>query len=160
MRNHCALRLLILSLFTFGTLSYLQAQNPAQSLANAVNGATITKDPKDTTKMTWKTGGLINMTFNQAQLSNWSAGGDKSAISLNSFLNLYAVYSDGRRSWDNFLNSAYGLASTTSLGTRKTTDIFDVTSKYGYDLGKKWYLTGLLDFRTQFAPGYNYPSDT
>src|SRR5580658_319824 len=160
MRNNCALKLLILSILTFGTLDVLNAQNPAQALENAVNGAKITKDPNDTTKMTWKTGGLLNLTFNQAALSNWSAGGDKSAISLNSLVNLYAFYTDGRRSWDNFLNSAYGFASTTSLGTRKTTDIFDFTSKYGYDLGKKWYLTGLLDFRTQFAPGYNYPSDT
>jgi hypothetical protein len=160
MRNNCALKLLILSILTFGTLDVLNAQNPAQVLENAVNGAKITKDPHDTTKMTWKTGGLLNLTFNQAALSNWSAGGDKSAISLNSLVNLYAFYTDGRRSWDNFLNSAYGFASTTSLGTRKTTDIFDFTSKYGYDLGKKWYLTGLLDFRTQFAPGYNYPNDT
>src|ERR1700678_2077339 len=97
--------ILLATFLCVGSISFLQAQNPAQSLQNAVNGATITKDPKDTTKMTWKTGGLINMTFNQAQLSNWSAGGDKSAISLNSFLNLYAFYSDGRRSWDNFLNS-------------------------------------------------------
>jgi hypothetical protein len=107
--------------------------------------------------MTWKTGGLISLTFNQAALSNWSAGGDKSALALNSLVNLYAFYVDGRRSWDNFLNMQYGIANTTSLGTRKTGDNFNVTSKYGYDLGKKWYLTGLLDFRTQFAPGYNYP---
>jgi hypothetical protein len=140
---------------TFGCISALQAQN---SLESAVNGATITKDPHDTTKMTWKTGGLYNLTFNQAALSNWSAGGDKSAISLNTLLNLYAYYVDGRRSWDNFLNVQYGIASTTSLGTRKTNDLFDITSKYGYDLGKKWYLSGLFDFRTQFAPGYNYPS--
>jgi len=107
--------------------------------------------------MTWKTGGLLSLTFNQAALSNWSAGGDKSALSLNSLANLYAFYVDGRRSWDNFLNAQYGIANTTSLGTRKTQDIFNVTSKYGYDVGKKWYLSGLFDFRTQFAPGYNYP---
>src|ERR1700722_20930557 len=84
-----------------GNISFLQAQNAAQSLQNAVNGATITKDPKDTTKMTWKTGGLYNLTFSQAALSNWSAGGDKSAISLNTFLNVYAFYANGRHSWDN-----------------------------------------------------------
>jgi hypothetical protein len=141
---------------TIGAISFLRAQNPAQTLQNAVKGATVTKDPNDTTKMTWKTGGLFNLTFNQAELSNWAAGGDKSALSLNTLLNLYAYYSDGRRSWDNNLLTAYGLTSTTSLGTRKTDDRFDITSKYGYDLGKKWYLSVLFDFRTQFAPGYNY----
>ena len=151
-------KVLVLIFLTLASISFLQAQNNAQSLANAVNGATITKDPKDTTKMTWKTGGLFSLTFNQAALSNWAAGGDKSAISLNSILNLYAYYLNGRHSWDNFLNAQYGMASTTSLGTRKTNDLFDITSRYGYDMGKKYFLTTLFDFRSQFAPGYNYPS--
>ena len=158
MQKYTASKLLILSAFLLSLSSGLRAQNPTQTLQNAVNGATITKDPNDTVKMTWKTGGLLSLTFNQAALSNWSAGGDKSALSLNAMANLYAFYNDGRRSWDNFLNLQYGIANTTSLGTRKTTDILDLTSKYGYDLGKKWYLTGLFDFRSQFAPGYNYPA--
>lgn len=149
-----------LTFISLGSASFLQAQNEVQGLQKAVSGATITKDPNDTTKMTWKTGGLLNLTFNQAALSNWSAGGDKSALSLNALANLYAFYVNGRRSWDNFLLAAYGMSNTTSLGTRKTDDRFDVTSKYGYDLGHKWYLSGLFDFRTQFAPGYNYPDAT
>lgn len=157
MQNYGARTLLTLATLVL-TLN-LHAQNGVQGLQNAVSGVTITKDPNDTTKMTWKTGGMVSITFNQAALSNWSAGGDKSAISLNALGNLYAFYQDGRRSWDNFLNVQYGIANTTSLGNRKTIDLGDLTSKYGYDLGKKWYLTGLFDFRTQFAPGYNYPSD-
>lgn len=159
MQKYTASKLLILSAFLLSVTTGLRAQNAAQSLQSAVSGTTITKDPNDTVKMTWKTGGLLSLTFNQAALSNWSAGGDKEAISLNALANLYAFYNDGRRSWDNFLNLQYGMAHTTSLGTRKTTDLFDVTSKYGYDLGKKWYLTGLFDLRSQFAPGYNYPSN-
>src|SRR5579859_827603 len=157
MLKNCARKLPILLLITIGLTPIAHAQNGAHSLKSATEAAVITKDPNDTTKMTWKTGGLMSLTFNQAALSNWSAGGDKSALSLNSMVNLYAFYLDGRRSWDNFLNMQYGIANTTSLGTRKTNDIFNVTSKYGYDLGNKWYLSGLLDFRTQFAPGYNYP---
>jgi hypothetical protein len=144
--------------FIVSAISFIQAQNPVQGLKDAASGITITKDPKDTTKLTWKTGGLYSLTFNQASLSNWSAGGDNSALSLATLLNLYAFYQDGRRSWDNNLTLAYGLTNTTSLGNRKTDDRIDLTSKYGYDLGKKWYLSGLLDFRTQFAKGYNYPS--
>lgn len=149
---------LLVGIFMVGCYSLAMGQNPTQSLENAVNGTTVKKDPNDTTKQTWKTGGLFNLTFNQAALSNWSAGGDKSAISLNTLLNLYAYYVDGRRSWDNFLNVQYGMAQTTSLGSRKTNDLVDLTSKYGYDVGKKWYLSGLFDFRSQFAPGYDYPS--
>jgi Protein of unknown function (DUF3078) len=153
-------KMIVAMFLTVGSISFVQAQNAAQALKDAAAGVTITKDPNDTVKMTWKTGGLYNLTFNQAALSNWSAGGDKSALSLNTFLNLYAFYNDGRRSWDNMLTLAYGLANTTSLGTRKTQDNIDLTSKYGYDLGKKWYLSSLFDFRTQFAPGYNYPDAT
>src|SRR5260221_4825062 len=144
---------LILALLTLGTTAVLHAQ--IQKLRDETDNATITKDPNDTTKQTWKTGGIYNLTFNQAALSNWSAGGDKSAISLSTLLSLYAFYVDGRRSWDNNLTLAYGFAQTTSLGTRKTDDRMDLVSKYGYDLGKKWYLTGLFNFRSQFAKGSN-----
>jgi hypothetical protein len=157
MQNYRASKLLILSAFCLSLASIVHGQNGVQALKSATEAATITKDPNDTTKMTWKTGGLFNLTFNQAALSNWSAGGDKSALSLNTMLNLFAFYADGPRMWDNFLTLNYGVANTTSLGTRKTADNIDLTSKYGYDLGKKWFLTTLFDFRSQFAPGYNYP---
>src|SRR5260221_2973470 len=146
---------LSLALLTLGTTAVFYAQ--VHKLRDETDNANITKDPNDTTKQTWKTGGIYNLTFNQAALSNWSAGGDKSAISLSTLLSLYAFYVDGRRSWDNNLTLAYGFAQTTSLGTRKTDDRMDLVSKYGYDLGKKWYLTGLFNFRSQFAKGYNYP---
>src|SRR5579859_3318096 len=99
MQNASAKKWLILFLSAIISTSLLQAQNGVQALKDATSKAVIAKDPNDTTKMTWKTGGLFNLTFNQAALSNWSSGGDKSALSLNSLLNLYAFYTDGRRSW-------------------------------------------------------------
>jgi hypothetical protein len=145
-------------LFLIGKTTLSQAQNNAQKLKDAAGGVTITKDPHDTTKQTWKTGGLYNLNFNQAALSNWSAGGDKSSLSLSTLLSVYAFYANGKHSWDNSLDLAYGVVSTTSLGTRKSDDRIDLVSKYGYDVGKKWYLSGLFNFRSQFAPGYNYPT--
>ncbi|HXB93108.1 MAG TPA: DUF3078 domain-containing protein [Puia sp.] len=150
-------KLLAALLFMIGSSSPILAQNGAQSLKDAAGNVTVKKDPNDTTKQTWKTGGLYNLNFNQAALSNWSAGGEKSSLSLNTLLSVYAFYTDGKRSWDNTLDLAYGIVNTTSLGTRKTDDRIDLVSKYGYDLGKKWYLTTLFNFRTQFAAGYNYP---
>src|SRR5690242_13922582 len=98
MLKNCA-RILPILIFAIVDLTSVSQAQDVQDLRKAVNGATITKDPHDTTKMTWKTGGLLSLTFNQAALSNWSAGGDKSALSLNSLVNLYAFYVDGRRSW-------------------------------------------------------------
>jgi len=150
-------KMLIPVLLTLGCTPYLQAQNAILALKDETSKITISKDPNDTTKLTWKTGGLYNLNFNQAALSNWSAGGDKSALSLSTLLSLYAFYVDGRRNWDNSLNLAYGVTNTTSLGTRKTDDRIDLVSKYGYDVGKKWYLSTLFNFRSQFAKGFNYP---
>jgi hypothetical protein len=42
----------------------------------------------------------------------------------------------------------------------KTDDKIGFTSKYGYKTGKNFYIAGLVDFRTQFAKGYNYPNDS
>ena len=127
----------LLAVLTVGSISFSSAQNRIQGLRDESN-RTITKDPNDTIPQTWKTGGLYNLNFNQAALSNWAAGGDKSSLSLNTLLSLYAFYKDGRRSWDNTLDLAYGLVQTTSLGTRKEDDRIDLVSKYGYDVGKKW----------------------
>jgi hypothetical protein len=55
---------------------------------------------------------------------------------------------------------AFGMVNTTSLGQRKSDDRIDFVSKYGYDLGKKWYLSSLVNFRSQFAKGYAYPTDS
>ena len=144
---------------TLTGISSLQAQNQIQGLRDQTN-RTIAKDPADTIPMTWRTGGIYNLNFNQAALSNWAAGGDKSSLSLSTLLSLYAFYKDGRRSWDNTLDLAYGLVQSTSLGTRKSDDRIDLVSKYGYDVGKKWYLSGLFNFRSQFAKGYKYPTAT
>ncbi len=152
------LRSFLFLLLIIGGGYVLQAQNEIRKLKDQSNIAVV-KDPKDTIKMTWKTGGLYNLTFNQAALSNWSAGGDKSAISLSSLLSVYAYYANGKHSWDNTLDLAYGFVNTTSLGTHKSDDRIDLVSKYGYDLGKKWYLSTLFNFRSQFAPGYNYPGN-
>jgi Protein of unknown function (DUF3078) len=119
----------------------------------------IKKDPNDTIPKTWKVGGLYSLNFNQAALSNWSAGGDKSSISLATFLDAYAFYKKGKHAWDNTLDLAYGLVNTTSLGTRKTDDRIDLLSKYGYDVGKHWYISGLFNVRSQFSKGYAYQTD-
>src|SRR6202011_5273880 len=121
----------ILCLLTLGTISIAQAQISMQQLREESNRI-VKKDPSDTIPMVWKTGGLHNLNFTQAALSNWSAGGDKSAISLSTLLSMYAFYKDGKRSWDNTLDMTYGLVSTTSLGTRKSDDRIDLLSKYGY----------------------------
>lgn len=119
----------------------------------------ISKDPKDTVQRQWKTGGNFGLNLNQGTLSNWSAGGDKFSLSVNSLLSLFAFYKQGKNSWDNSLDLAYGIVKTTSLGTRKASDRIDLLSKYGHALSKKWNVGALFNLRSQFANGYNYLKD-
>ncbi len=116
----------------------------------------IKKEANDTIVKAWKKGGNLGLNLNQGSLSNWSAGGDKFSLSINSLLNVFAFYKQGKNSWDNSLDLAYGLVKTTSLGSRKASDRIDLLSKYGYALSKKWNAAALFNLRTQFANGYSY----
>ncbi|MCZ4694795.1 DUF3078 domain-containing protein [Ancylomarina euxinus] len=103
----------------------------------------------------WKKGGMASLSFSQTSLSNWSGGGDN-AISTNVQLNLFANYTKAKNAWDNTLKLEYGLLKQGDEGTRKSIDKIDFVTKYGHQASKKWYYTALLDFKSQFAKGYNY----
>jgi hypothetical protein len=135
--------------------SYSQDQS-VEELKNEASRA-IQKDPNDTTHQVWKKGALLNFNFNQASQSNWSAGGDKNSLALSTLFHGFAFYKKDRNSWDNTLDLAYGFVKTTSLGSRKSDDRIDLLSKYGYEVAKSWYISGLLNVKSQFAPGYAYP---
>src|ERR1700727_2342472 len=98
----------------FATL-LVQAQDKTVEELKAEASKQIKKEPNDTIPKVWKRGGVFNINFNQAALSNWSAGGDNSSLSLASFFNAYAFYKKGRNAWDNTLDMAYGFVNTTSL---------------------------------------------
>jgi hypothetical protein len=118
--------------------------------------AKTVKAETDTSKSTWKRGGVINLNFSQASLKNWAAGGDAFAMALTSYFNYFLLYRHGKKSWDNSIDFNLGYVQTTSLGSRKNDDRLDVLSKYGYAIAPKWYLSGLFNFRTQFFDGYTY----
>lgn len=120
----------------------------------------IKKNPDDTSSGTWKKGGLFNLNLSQGSLSNWASGGDKFSLSLNSIFSVFAFYKKDRHSWDNTLDVNFGYLRSTSLGSRKNDDRFDLLSKYGYSISKKWNLAGLFNFRTQLANGYTYKDNS
>lgn len=147
-------KLLLLILLFFFLFSNAQDKT-VEKLKEELN-KTIKKDPNDTIPKIWKTGGLFNLNLSQGSLSNWAAGGDKFSLSLNSILSVYAFYKKDKYSWDNTLDVNFGYLKTTSLGSRKNDDRFDLLSKYGYALSDKWNLSALFNFRTQLARGYSY----
>ncbi len=145
---------LLILLFHLGS----DGQNPVRDLRNLAGGS----NPRyltDTVQKPWKTGGLVSLGFSQASQSSWAAGGDNSSFAANGLINGFAYLTSGKNIWDNTLNIAYGYINTASLGGRKNSDLYDLTSKYGYQAATKWYYTGLVDFRSQFSRGYLYSSN-
>lgn len=107
----------------------------------------------------WKSGGNYTLTIGQGTLSNWAAGGDQFSFTINTILQLYSYYRKDRNSWDNTLDIFFGYINTTSLGSRKNDDRFDLISKYGYSLNKKVNLATLFNLRSQFIRGYTYTNN-
>jgi hypothetical protein len=156
--NILYMKKIVLSVLTILSIYVCAAQDKSvQQMRNEANKE-IKKDPNDTIPKVWKTGGIIRFTMTQSAQDNWAAGGDKNTLGLSSFFSGYAYYKKGKNSWDNTIDLAYGFLSSTSIGNRKSDDKIDLLSKYGYDIGKNWYISGLVNFRSQFAPGYAYPA--
>lgn len=108
----------------------------------------------------WTKGGVGALNFSQSSFTNWAAGGENS-ISATAQLNLFANYKKNNTSWDNTLDLAYGLLKSGLADVRKNEDKIDFSSKLGqYAFYKHWYYTALVNFKSQFDNGYNYPDDS
>ena len=148
--------LLVCALFSIFIAS---AQDKTVKDLKDASGRAIKKDPNDTISKTWKKGGLYGINVSQGSLSNWAAGGDDFSLSLNSVLSLFAFSKKDKHSWDNTFDFNLGYVKTTSLGSRKNDDRFDLLSKYGYALNSKLNVAGLFNFRSQFFKGYTYDDE-
>jgi hypothetical protein len=127
--------------------------------AAAIISAVSFAQTPDTTKM-WTKGFKSSLTFNQVSLTNWAAGGENS-LGANSFLNLFANLRQGKTTWDNSLDMAYGMVKIGDANVRKSDDKIDLVSKLGHNvIHKNLFLSANLNFKTQFAEGYNYPNDS
>lgn len=139
--------------------SYCQDNITVKKLQSEINRQ-VKKDVADTTPWNWVKGGTVALNGTQGSLRNWAAGGDKFSMAINSYVNYYVFYRNGRQNWDNNLDFNFGLLQSTSNGTRKNDDRLDVLSKYGYNFDGKWFLSGLFNFRTQLFDGYSYSSNS
>jgi hypothetical protein len=112
----------------------------------------------DTTKY-WKINGNISLNFSQVSLTNWSEGGDGSVAGAFLF-GINANNKKNKHYWDNSFTLEYGMTKNSSESLRKSIDQVYLSSKYGYEIGKPWYLSALFDYKTQMAKGFNYPNDS
>ncbi|MFD1631521.1 DUF3078 domain-containing protein [Pseudopedobacter beijingensis] len=114
---------------------------------------------KDEVKEGWSKKGNISLLFNQSAFNNWIAGGENN-VSGTLGLNYDFNYKRGQNTWDNKIIGAYGLVRTkNSEFAKKTDDRLELNSLYGRQASGNWYYSGVLNFKTQFAEGYNYGTD-
>lgn len=150
----------LLTIICLFPLSYsLFAQDGSIKDLKSQSSREIKKDPADTIPKTWRKGGIYSFNISQGSLSNWAAGGDDFTLSVNSLLSLYAFYKKDKHSWDNTFDFNLGYVNTTSLGSRKNDDRFDLLSKYGYALNSKLNIAGLINIRSQFFKGYTFDNN-
>jgi hypothetical protein len=145
---------------SFTSIQFSAAQDVVVSKLRTETSRVIKKE-EDSTLWNWKKGGVFNLNLAQGSLSNWAAGGDNFSMTLNAYFNYFVYYKKDRHSWDNNLDINLGYVQTTSAGSRKNDDRFDIISKYGYKMDPKgkWFLSGLFNFRTQFFDGYTYSNN-
>ncbi len=118
---------------------------------------TASKEIKSLDSNGWKFSGSFNFNINQGSLANWAAGGEQNTLGINSILNYAVNFRKDKKTWDNYIDLAFGFQNATSFGSfRKTDDRIDLTSKYGHRLSKKWYAAGLINFNSQSLRGFIY----
>ncbi|MFM2264602.1 MAG: hypothetical protein RLZ77_17 [Bacteroidota bacterium] len=112
--------------------------------------------PKQTN---WKSKNLIGFDLNDIVFINWNAGG-VSSISGLAKGNFTRTYSEANQKWHNELIVRYGVNKQDGIELRKTDDVFQFSSTYGYrkDSLSNWYHSAKFNFNTQFTNGYNYPN--
>ncbi|MBS1537493.1 MAG: DUF3078 domain-containing protein [Bacteroidetes bacterium] len=128
---------------TFISLASVRAQNSSTNVSDT----------------SWKLGGFVSVNVNQVSLNNWAAGGE-SSFSLTGLFNFFANYRFENASWDNSLDLGYGVIKSDGNPMRKNEDKIELNSKYGQLAEGNFFYSALMNFRTQFANGYNYPNDS
>lgn len=143
--------------FILGLVIALSTSAQDQQVQQLKNEGTKEIKKEETQKEGWTKGGVFTLNLSQGASKNWAAGAERSSFSINTISNAFAYYKKGRNIWDNTVIAQYGIVQATSIGTRKNDDRFDLISKYGYQLkNPKWYVSALVNFRTQFTNGFDY----
>jgi phosphate/sulfate permease len=159
-------KLLTLSLLICLTVAaFAQADTVKKVTINMTikNQDTLKRDTvkKETIKKdtSWHVGGIINVAFSQVSFTNWAAGGQNS-IGLVAMVSIYANYNKNKISWLNSLDLAYGFQKLDNEPYQKTTDKIEATTNAGYTVFDHTLAGILVDFKSQFAPGYQFPNDS
>jgi len=107
----------------------------------------------------WANTNNVRLIFTQNSFVNWSAGGNNS---ISGILKIHSIknYKNNHLIWSNELKGSYGLNKEEKRELRKTEDLFEFNSTFGYrkNIESNWYYSAKFNFKTQFTNGYKYPN--
>lgn len=102
----------------------------------------------------------LQLTQNYAT-ENWHQGA-ANAFAMLWAAKAFANYNKGNLSWENNAEWRVGVSTVSGDTLRKmntTDDIFQIYSKFGYQVHKHWYVSMFADFRTNFFPNFQKNSN-
>nr|WP_255308179.1 DUF3078 domain-containing protein [Flavobacterium crassostreae] len=107
----------------------------------------------------WVKKNQVGFDLSEIAFVNWNAGGTSSITGLLKS-KFTRIYTQDTYNWTNELVMRYGLNKQDGLEVRKTEDVFQFNSAFGYrrDTLSNWYHTAKFNFNTQFTNGYAYPN--
>lgn len=133
------MRAILLALSSAFLLSATAQDDIDQKARDAAAAAAQARHASDSLDGKWRRSGVFNLNMSQVSLTNWAAGGFNTVSGIAMF-NGTANWKKGRRAWDNSLVLAFGGQRIEDGDPTKTDDRIELNSKYGYDLGRHWYL--------------------
>lgn len=114
----------------------------------------------------WKYGAFGTVGANFSRFSNWYSQGnpDVSSANVGITINAFANKQDPKYFWRNSLNVNLGWVKfdnrnddTDDDSFREATDVFNISSLYGYKLTEKIAISGLAEYRTTLLDNFNDP---
>lgn len=105
----------------------------------------------------WTHSMISRVNFSQTAYGKWAAGGINS-LTFNALNDANLKYVQDAFVWESKLQLAFGVSRLGTAPFVKSDDKIDFTSDLAATLNEMWSAGGKLNFRSQFAPGYN--SDT
>ncbi len=155
-------KLCVIAVCISTTLTLSAQDKPEEIKIGNLNDAQMKKfgfrEPSDTVKP-WTITGNINAGFSQVALFNWAPGGDN-VIGINALGFLRATYDKKKLNWTSIVDAGFGMQKIADNDFRKNDDRLELNSQLSYKATKHWYYSVMMNFRSQFGPGYEYPTDS
>ena len=107
----------------------------------------------------WEAKNTVGLDISEIAFVNWNAGGISSVSALARTL-FTRNYNYKNVKWGNELIMRYGMNKQDGIEWRKTDDLVQLNSNFGYrrDTLSNWFHSARFSFTSQFSNGYAYPN--